>query len=130
MTVFMLNLLIITSWTAYGDVPVASAAEQPPQVIQDPKTKVVYYLESDRRHVAAISPSGRLLWCQELFFASDRFRICIQSIDFWHSGDYPFETGSGDDYISVKILVHAPAFGGTRGNINKKTGFFTSEPIE
>jgi len=34
---------------------------------QDPETKVTFYIESDRHHVAAISSDGRLLWVRDPF---------------------------------------------------------------
>ena len=54
--------LLLVPLVASGDSPV-------PQVLQDSKTKVIYYLESDRRHVSAIDPEGKLLWCCEVFRA-------------------------------------------------------------
>jgi hypothetical protein len=113
-----------------GDAAITVTPAQSPQILQDPKTKVVYYLESDRRHVAAISPSGKLLWCRELVFASSPLWISVRRISFWNTGDYPFKSGSGDDYISVTFVVHEYGFGGTKGIINKKTGACTMEPVE
>ena len=43
-----------------------------PRLLQDPKTKIVYYMESDWRHMAAISPSGKLLWCKSVVPAGAR----------------------------------------------------------
>ena len=58
----LLVTLFLAPLLASGDSPV-------PQVLQDSKTKVIYYLESDRRHVSAIDPEGKLLWCCEVFRA-------------------------------------------------------------
>lgn len=39
----------------------------PPIIRQDHATGITYYVESDRRHVAAIKPDGTLLWYREPF---------------------------------------------------------------
>jgi hypothetical protein len=36
-------------------------------VYQDPETKIIIYVETDGRHVAAISTDGRLLWRKDPF---------------------------------------------------------------
>ena len=38
-----------------------------PKVLIDPKTRITYYLESDGRHVAAISSDGKILWHRDPF---------------------------------------------------------------
>jgi hypothetical protein len=38
-----------------------------PRILRDSKTGIVFYLESDRRHVCAISPDGKLLWSRNPF---------------------------------------------------------------
>jgi hypothetical protein len=38
-----------------------------PHVVQDPKTKVIFYLESDQHHIAAINPQGKLLWFKAIY---------------------------------------------------------------
>jgi len=38
-----------------------------PKVLIDPKTRISYYLESDGRHVSAISPDGKILWHRDPF---------------------------------------------------------------
>lgn len=36
-------------------------------ILQDEKTGMFFYVESDRRHIAAISPTRKLLWCKDAF---------------------------------------------------------------
>jgi hypothetical protein len=36
-----------------------------PQVYIDPNSRTLFYVETDGRHVAAISGEGKLLWCKE-----------------------------------------------------------------
>jgi hypothetical protein len=96
-----------------ADAPVATAPELPPQVIQDQKTKVVYYLESDRRHVAAISPEGKLLWCCEVIPT-----VYVKSMHI-------AKIGFIDDCISVTIW--RSGYGG--GRINKNTGIYSDSGI-
>ncbi len=38
-----------------------------PKVLIAPKTRITYYLESDGRHVSAISPDGKILWHRDPF---------------------------------------------------------------
>ena len=38
-----------------------------PQAYKDADSGVVFYVESDGRHVSAISPDGRILWCRDPF---------------------------------------------------------------
>ena len=38
-----------------------------PLVYRDPETKILFYAESDGRHLAAISPDGKLLWVRNPF---------------------------------------------------------------
>jgi hypothetical protein len=38
-----------------------------PKILVDPQTKVIFYLESDGRHISAISPKGKLLWLVDPF---------------------------------------------------------------
>ncbi len=54
----LLSLFIFTSSVALGD-PLIAPVSNSQRVIQDPKTKVIYYLESDLRHIAALSPDGK-----------------------------------------------------------------------
>ncbi|MCE0499442.1 MAG: hypothetical protein LV481_15990 [Methylacidiphilales bacterium] len=60
-----LSLLLLTSTVVFSDGPVATQNSSASRTLQDPKTKIIYYLESDQRHIAAISPKGKLLWCFE-----------------------------------------------------------------
>ncbi len=38
-----------------------------PQVLRSPQTRTIYSLESDGRHVTAISPEGKVIWCRDPF---------------------------------------------------------------
>jgi hypothetical protein len=40
---------------------------QGPQVYKDPDSGTLFYVETDGRHVAALSGGGKLLWCKEPF---------------------------------------------------------------
>ena len=61
----LFSLVVMASNTALSDVPNVVAIDSQ-KVVLDPKTKVLFYLESDLRHIAALSPDGKLLWCCEL----------------------------------------------------------------
>jgi hypothetical protein len=49
---------------------VSNAFDFKVSTFQDPETKITFYIESDRHHVAAIAPSGRLLWVRDPFVDS------------------------------------------------------------
>jgi hypothetical protein len=125
--VFLIVLASLTSAAVFGDTPVVVTLGRPAQLLKDQKTKVVYYVESDRRHVAAISPDGKLLWrCQVLRATTDWEKgFYISSLEFWHPGDYPAgDIKNGEDYLYVLMWKG----GGGCGTINKKTGVFAPGP--
>ena len=99
-----------------------------PQVLQDLKTKIVYYLESDRRHVTAIAPDGKILWCSEVIPPIEKLKgygVKMEYID--HIRFNPTDAHAtiplqGEDYLRVEI--GGEGFGGMSGHIEKKTGKF------
>ncbi len=50
--------------TTYIDAPQKFAG---PQAYKDPATGIIFYVESDGRHVSAISAKGKLLWTRNPF---------------------------------------------------------------
>jgi hypothetical protein len=78
------------------------------RAVQDPITKVVYYVESDQRHVAAIDPAGKLLWCCEVIPPAKKWAF-ITEID--PKGEF------------LEVVVWRVGQGG--GKIDKKTGVYT-----
>ena len=110
---FLSIALLLAPLVAYAD---SQIPERPPQVLQDPKTKVIYYLESDGRHVSAISPDGKLLWCCEV--------LPTPKNDFQKAFSIGGMSDGGDD-------IH---FGVWRGNsgvgkINKTTGIYSPPTV-
>ena len=77
------------------------------RVVQDPTTKVLYYVESDQRHVAAIDPSGKLLWCCEVISPTKKYNF-ITGID--PEGNYLgvviWRVGQGGGKIDVRTGVY------------------------
>src|SRR5471032_2960406 len=108
----LLSLLLFTSGAVWGD-PRAAVVAEGQKVIQDPKTKVIYYLESDLRHIAALSPDGKLLWCCEVVPASAPSRVHILSFGF-------------DDKDDHLIDVLSNPVGPEYGIIHKKAGNYIS----
>jgi hypothetical protein len=47
--------------------PASNAFDFKISIFQDPETKVTFYIESDRHHIAAIAPNGKLLWVRDPF---------------------------------------------------------------
>ncbi len=90
---------------------------QTPRVLVDPKTKVSYYLESDRRHIAAISADGRLLWCCAVATVSpDRNKICPN----WGIVDFKLEKNPGTGKEMIDVTISESGYGG--GWIDLKSG--------
>ena len=97
-----------------------------PKVLHDAKTKIIFYLESDGRHISAISPEGKLLWSRNPFvdakltpYRLKRPIICyFDFVDpaWWKIHSY---LGPADDFISVNF--NSSQF----GVIKKETGDFT-----
>jgi len=50
--------------TTYLDAPRQFSG---PLTYKDPKSGIVFYVESDGRHVSAINSEGRILWCKDPF---------------------------------------------------------------
>ncbi|HEV3272947.1 MAG TPA: hypothetical protein VGZ93_12265 [Candidatus Methylacidiphilales bacterium] len=107
----VLSLLFLTSGAVFGGTLTAVVADSQ-KVIQDPKTKVIYYLESDLRHIAALSPDGKLIWCCEVFPASAPTLVHIDSFRFDETDRRVISVGSNNGL-------------GAWGVIDKKTGVYT-----
>jgi len=91
------------------------------RAVVDPRTKVLYYVESDLRHVAALSPDGQLLWCSEVIHPPT-------------AHDFPPSKGRGFSILSIrfssdddKIISIGTDMGlGAWVDLNKKTGAYVS----
>jgi hypothetical protein len=113
----ILALFASTSHAVFGDL-YDDALKLPPKAILDSKSKVIYYLESDRRTVVAITPEGQVLWrCQPKPFPPRKFRWYVEKIDLETAGD-------GKEYVGVTIFESG--YGG--GFIDKKTGAYNQSP--
>ena len=106
----LLGLLLFTSSMVFCD-PLTAVVFNGQKVLQDPKTKVIYYLESDLRHIAALSPDGKLLWCCKVIPATAAPRVHIISFGFYVKDD---------DLIGVTSNPVGLAW----GIIHKKTGVY------
>ena len=106
--VFLVSLLSLTGAVKDDSVPATEFIA--PQALQDSRTKVIYYLESDHRHVAAIDPEGKLLWCCEVLSEKE----CKE----YHHYVANILVNPDKDFISVGIWV----VGFRTAWINKKTG--------
>jgi hypothetical protein len=106
--VFLLGLLSLTITVKDDLIPATQFVA--PQAVQDLKTKVIYYLESDHRHVAAIDPEGKILWCCEVLSEKESKE--------YHHYVANILLNADKDFISVGIWVG----GFTAAYINKKTG--------
>jgi len=115
-TLAIFTILFLAGISVKGDD--VGPQDRWPRVIKDPTAKITFYLESDQRHIAAISDDGKLLWCIEVMPAPDRVRT--ERFIGWglaKSGSYPpFDKGDG--------CITVSAFVGTMmtTDIDKKTG--------
>lgn len=123
----LITLLVLTASISWGDDADFSewGVSHVPQILKDPKTGVIFYLESDRRHISAIAPDGKLLWCREVVPPPDKNRkgsrdLGIYDIQFDDPNDQGESPDKGDDYLRVNIF--GESYAGKSGNINKKTG--------
>jgi hypothetical protein len=91
--------LLLTTLVVSGD---RAPVEVQPQILQDSKTNVIYYLESDRRHIAAISPDGKLLWYW--MAASEKVNVSIHSFNFTDEG---WSVAKGEKCIEVILFFGA-----------------------
>jgi hypothetical protein len=87
-----------------------SAAGHFLQAVRDPKTRVTYYLESDRRHVLAVNSAGKVLWTCDVDSDPNMGRLRADTISI------------GDD-VNLSVHVFAGVSGGN-AVINKRTGVF------
>ena len=97
-----------------------------PKVLHDAKTKIIFYLESDGRHISSISPDGKLLWSRDPFVDSKltpyrlkRPLICY--FDFVDPNWWKIHRwlGKADDFIGINF--NSSQF----GVLKKETGDFT-----
>jgi hypothetical protein len=50
-----------SNWTVNGGlVPIAL-----PHTYRDPDSGIIFYVETDGRHVSAINPDGKILWSRD-----------------------------------------------------------------
>ena len=108
------------------DAPVLNEDYVIPKVLVDLQTRIIYYLESDGRHISAISPNGKLLWHVDPFVDAKlepyRFSqpiiLYFEFVDptWWKIHAY---LGPADDFIGINF--NSSQFGA----LNKNTGKFT-----
>ena len=96
-----------------------------PQAIQDPVTKVIYYLESDGRHIAAIRPDGKILWIRDPFVDAklQPYRLKRPVICYFNFVDHDWwkihrRLGPAEEFIGINFT--SSQF----GVIRKDTGEF------
>ena len=97
-----------------------------PKVLVDPQIRIIYYLESDGRHISTISPEGKLLWSRDPFvdakltpYRLKRPLICYFNFIDPARWKIPSKFGAADDSIAVNF--NSSQF----GVIKKETGDFT-----
>ena len=115
--VLSLGFLLLNAGWAWGS-PFEPPTNSPPQSLQDPTTKVIFYLESDLRHVAALNPDGHVLWCCEVIPESLKTISWIREIRFGAS-----------DGKNATIHVEIWRMGIGAAEIDEKTGVCHQNPL-
>jgi hypothetical protein len=115
-------VLAISILRGFGDTTNAVLADLSMRVLQDPKTKVSYYVESDLRHVAAITPDGKLLWCCEVITGRGKNEGKNDRVNGLRFGNYVEGGRDKENFITVSIV--GPGMGGMLGVLNRNTGHF------
>ena len=122
----LLLALLFSTLVVSGD---PSLPEHQPEILKDSKTKVIYYLESDRRHIAAISPEGKLLWCCEV--ASKQVHESIRSFNF---SEGVYGIAKGEQCIQVIIDLgtddNPTAYGGEMKYLRMEDGPVAGTAVE
>jgi hypothetical protein len=81
---YMILFLFLAGSLLAEPTPYLNAAREfkGPRVYKDQETGILFYVESDGRHVAAIAPEGKILWHRDPFveaglkpYRNDRPRI-------------------------------------------------------
>lgn len=119
----VLSLVLIS--TLFLPAAPSDKATLKPEILKDPKTGVIYYLESDHCNLVAISPDGKLLWRLQVMDPSLKQRgYSVGGLGFWKKGNFPPTDGTN----SQDCLVMG-GFVGTMLTIviNKKTGTMAGE---
>ena len=57
------NTVSGSNWTLKINHP--PPAISPPYTYKHKETQIVFYIESDGRHITALDPSGKILWCRQ-----------------------------------------------------------------
>ena len=119
------GFVVLTLELSFSNV--RAAIDYSATVLRDPETKILYYLESDRRHIAAISPDGKVLWCSEVvpLVTKGWQGIKPERIQaFWLAPPEGESSGKGKDESVIKVSITGEGFGGMTGYIDRKTGKF------
>jgi hypothetical protein len=78
------------------------------QVYKDPNSGTLLYVETDGRHVAAISPDGKLLWDRDPFKDAHLPYYKIRNPQVYYLGPFPKSASSisgeeGDKFVVVRL---------------------------
>jgi hypothetical protein len=128
-----LTALIHSSMADQRSLEINLPGQFVPKVLRDSRTGMIFYLESDRHHLSAISRAGKLIWQIDtwVMFRSKTEQLrasgLVDFIDFCKSDYYvkvflkPKQHLSDEDFLTVHF--NSDAF----GLINKSNGEFVFE---
>jgi len=107
---FALMLLLQVFCSAQKTVTYTAHYLEPfrgPQVYKDAKSGTLIYVESDGRHMAAISPDGKLLWHRDPFQDAHLPVYRVKNPQVIYMGPvektYSVDKGEPDEFVAVSL---------------------------
>jgi hypothetical protein len=120
----LFSSLMLPVTASSSALPISSTLADGTAVLIDPDTHVRFYLETDDRHLAAITPAGKLLWNVDLTTESglERTRprpVVVENFAFSDPYNWYEKFGPAKAYLSIRFNTM------TRAVVSKRDGRLT-----
>jgi hypothetical protein len=113
--VLLLSLLLFGSaQNSITYVGVYLRSSHGPQVYKEPNSGTLFYVESDGRHVAAISADGKLLWHKDPFKDGHLEFYRTHRPQIVYIGPLPHSVPRSDSDKYIRIVFNSSQFGDLR----------------
>jgi hypothetical protein len=122
--VILLSAIPIPVAAFHPELPISSTLPDGTALLVDQDTHVRFYLESDGRHLAAITPAGKLLWNVDLTTQSGLERthsgpVVVETFAFSDAHNWYEKFGPPKAYLRVMFNTL------TQAVVNKRDGRLT-----